>query len=209
MPALMGKSTAPSYATRYAELYRLPDEPEGKAAGGILVKIARVRKPIERVRRLFLSRGKLEFNGSLSLGAIGIQCPEPLGYGVNINPCGKVDSLFMCRHMDRHVMLSQLYQSMESEDQRMGVMAAVCEDIATMMQAGFVHKDAQFENILADPDQPERCIWIDNDLKRVPVDRRGFEIRRIVDRLKFKTQLGSGDEYRTFENLLRERVEGV
>lgn len=188
----------PTFIGKFSDLYAANlDSP-----APLLVKRIRAQKEADYVRRYFRCQGKREFFGSARLLDIRINCPEPIGYAVNLLPWSRADSLFICRFLPHAIKSTQWMR--QGPPTREWVMNAVARDMRRMLENNLFHRDVHTENLLVLPaaDPADAALyWIDNDirpfgrtkrpLKREQFLKRWFEVGYLTpeERAQFAAEL--------------------
>ena len=152
----------------------------------LMIKVAKTQKAADYFRRSFRSQGKREFNGSRTLLRLGLKCPEPVGYGINLVPWSRFDSIFICRHLPDTVTARHQLESLKEKADRERIIEAAARDLAVMLKNNLFQRDAHFGNILLDPAYMDDLYWIDNDLQQISSNDRGRVINSLMRRIATK-----------------------
>ena len=152
----------------------------------LLIKVAKAQKAADFFRRCFRSQGKREFNGSRTLLRLSLKCPEPVGYGINLVPWSRIDSLFISRHLPNAVTARHQLESLKEKADRDRIIEASARDLAVMLKNNLFQRDAHFGNILLDPACMDELYWIDNDLQKISSKDRGRTIDLLMRRIATK-----------------------
>ena len=154
----------PLFTTLSAQLFFVA----GKKSAGpdILVKRIQAQKAADYVRRLIFCQGRREFFSSIALLQMGLKCPTPLGYAINLIPFSRYDSLLISEFLPDTVPVSQHIAAM-SPSERLFCQKRVADDISLMLSHNVFHKDLQLNNILLKSSDGSQLYWIDNDLKNI------------------------------------------
>ncbi len=164
---LLFKKT-PLFTTLSAQLFFVAGE---KSAGpDILVKRIQAQKAADYVRRPIFCQGQREFFSSIALLQMGLKCPAPLGYAINLMPFSRFDSLFISEFLPDTIPVSQHIVAM-SKSERLRCQKLVANEISLMLSRNVFHKDLQLNNILLRPADPAQLYWIDNDLRSTNKNR--------------------------------------
>ena len=158
--SLFGKN--PRFATAFAQLFFATGAKSNRS--DILVKRMQAQKAADYVRRLVFCQGKREFQSSYDMMEMGLKCPTPIGYAINLNPFSRYDSLFICGFLSDAVHISEHIRTL-SEADRLTYLKMVTRDISLMFANNVFHKDLHLKNILLCPSDPLHLYWIDNDLR--------------------------------------------
>ncbi len=152
----------------------------------LLIKVAKAQKAADFFRRSFRSQGKREFDGSCTLLRLGLKCPDPVGYGYNLVPWSRFDSLIISRHLSGVVTARQQLESLKEKADRDRIIEASARDLAVMLKNNLFQRDAHFGNILLDPACMDELYWIDNDLQQISSKDRERAINLLMRRIATK-----------------------
>jgi hypothetical protein len=185
----------PRFTTAFAQLFFVAGKEQN--ASDILIKRIQAQKAADYVRRLVFCQGKREFLSSHDMMELGLKCPDPIGYAINLNPFSRLDSLFICGFLPDAVYISQHLREL-SEPDRLMYLKMVARDISLMFFNNVLHKDLHLKNILLMPSDPSHIYWIDNDLRNT--SRRKIMKRKeaILHRLMVNIPFCSDKEKRFF-----------
>ncbi len=152
-----------------------------ESGGGerLMIKVAKAQRAADFLRRCFRSQGKREFDGSRTLLRLGLKCPDPIGYGFNLVPWSRFDSLFISRYLSGAVTAKQQLENLKEKADRERLIGDTAREMAVMIENNLFHRDAHFGNILLDPAGEDGLYWIDNDLQKISSKDRV----RIIDLL--------------------------
>ena len=118
----------------------------------ILVKKIRCQVAADYTRRYFgRSQASREYHASRTLLSLGVRCPEPLAYGINLSPFGPYESLFFCEYLSRYVNAAAFLAQNGDTALRLSLLEAAAKDLARIHAQGYFHRDSHFGNILCDP----------------------------------------------------------
>ena len=151
-----------------------------------LIKVAKAQKPADFFRRGFRSQGKREFDCSRTLIQLSLKCPEPIGYGINLVPWSRIDSLYICRQLPGAVTARNFLENLKDDSKRKRLIEAAARDLALMLENNLIHRDAHFGNILIDPAREDGLYWIDNDLKKISSKDRFRSVDILMSRIASK-----------------------
>lgn len=158
----------PLFTTLSAQLFFVA----GTKSGGpdILIKRIQAQKAADYVRRPVFCQGRREFLSSSALLHMGLKCPAPLGYAVNLISFSRYDSLFISEFLPDTIPVSQHIGTM-SKPERLLCLKTVAGEISLMIAHNVFHKDLQLNNTLIKPSDVSHVYWIDNDLKSISRSR--------------------------------------
>jgi len=173
------------FRQRHSDLSILHGGPSGRE---ILVKKIRCQVAADYTRRYVgRSQASREYHASRLLLSLGVRCPEPLAYGINLSPFGPYESLFFCEHLPRHVNAAAFLERNGDAALRLTLIEAAAKDLARIHAHGYFHRDSHFGNILCDPSNPGVIAWIDNDIRKlrpedehVAFERFGKAVRKKI-----------------------------
>ena len=183
--------TPPLFTTLSARLFFASGNPS--AGPDILIKRIRAQKAADYVRRLVWCQGKREFLSSCALIEMGLRCPAPVGYAINIVPSSRFDSLFISAFLPDAIPLSRQIADMKKPD-RLAFLKMAARDIGFMFSRRVFHKDLQLNNILLNPADPAQLHWIDNDLKKIGRRRWAKQPKAVLEQITRNVQFCSIDE---------------
>ena len=126
----------------------------------ILIKMINAQKNADYIRRYFNSQAKREYMGAVKLQNTGINTPDMYGYGFNVNPFQKADSILLMEYIAGESLLS-FFQTSTDTIHRKEILKSAAEDLAKMHLNGLHHKDTNLGNIIL---FKKRLYWIDNDI---------------------------------------------
>lgn len=176
----------PLFTSPFAKLFLVA----GKKTNNpdILIKRIQAQKAADYVRRLVFCQGKREFLSSHAMMDMGLKCPEPIGYAINLHPFSRLDSLFICGFLPEAVHISQHMRTLSATD-RLTYLKMVARDISLMFSHNVLHKDLHLKNILLMPSDPSHLYWIDNDLKKTNrheiIKRKEAILKRLMANIPF------------------------
>ncbi|MBN1472474.1 MAG: hypothetical protein JW925_11890 [Syntrophaceae bacterium] len=154
----------------------------------LLIKRIQAQKAADYVRRLVFCQGRREFLSSHDMMDMGLKCPDPIGYAINLNPFSRLDSLFICGFLPEAVHISQYMLTLSKPD-RLMYLKMVARDISLMFSNNVLHKDLHLKNILLMPSDPANIYWIDNDLRKTSrreiMQRKDAMLRRLMFNIPF------------------------
>ena len=113
-------------------------------------------------------------------------CPDPVGYGYNLVPWSRFDSLIISRHLSGVVTARQQLESLKEKADRDRIIEASARDLAVMLKNNLFQRDAHFGNILLDPACMDELYWIDNDLQQISSKDRERAINLLMRRIATK-----------------------
>ncbi len=176
----------PLFTSPFAKLFFVAGEKSNNP--DILIKRIQAQKAADYTRRLVFCQGKREFLSSHNMMDMGLKCPDPIGYAINLNPFSRLDSLFICGFLPEAVHISQ-HMSTLSETDRLTYLKMVARDISLMFSHNVLHKDLHLKNILLMPSDPANIYWIDNDLRKTSrreiMRRKESMLRRLMVNIPF------------------------
>jgi len=142
----------------------------------ILIKKIKFQIAADYLRR-YIGRSQAfrEFIASTTLLSIKVRCPIPISYGVNLSPFGQYESLYVGEYIENSINGVEFLIQEKGIKERNSFLSAVAQDLATMCNNGFFHKDSHFGNILCKFVDPTKIFWIDNDLKKIKSLRNKYE----------------------------------
>ena len=164
----------------------------------LLKKILPQKFP-DYVRRAFRSQAKREMLSAQWMQNHGISTPHIYGYGINVSPMCKYDSLLLMQNVENIGSIGSFLKNTRSSTKRIYVLKQIASDIQTFIGNGTYHKDAHFGNILLTPDY--RPVWIDNDISAI---KTSDDIEKFIRKM-IHSELLIQDE----RDLLMESVKGV
>lgn len=159
-----------------------------ESGGGerLQIKVAKAQKVADFFRRCFRGQGKREFNSSRNLLRLGLKCPDPVGYGINLVPWSRFDSIFISRHLSGAVTARHQLKDLKEKADRERLIGAAARDLAVMLKNNLFHRDAHFGNILLDSTRNDGLYWIDNDLQKISSEDRERMIDLLMRRIATK-----------------------
>jgi len=142
----------------------------------ILIKKIKFQIAADYLRR-YIGRSQAfrEFIASTTLLSIKVRCPIPISYGVNLSPFGQYESLYVGEYIENSINGVEFLIEEKGIEERNSFLSAVAQDLATIHNNGFFHKDSHFGNILCKFVDPTKIFWIDNDLKKIKSLRNKYE----------------------------------
>jgi len=142
----------------------------------ILIKKIKFQIAADYLRR-YIGRSQAfrEFIASTTLLSIKVRCPTPISYGVNLSPFGQYESLYVNEYIENSINGVEFLIEEKGIEERNSFLSAVAQDLATIHNNGFFHKDSHFGNILCKFVDPTKIFWIDNDLKKIKSPRNKYE----------------------------------
>jgi len=161
----------------------------------ILIKIIKVQKYADYIRRYFNSQARREYMGVVKLQNIGINIPNIYGYGFNVNPFQKADSILLMEYIAGESLLI-FFQTSTDTIYRKEILKSAAEDLVKMHLNGLHHKDTNLGNIIL---FKEKLYWIDNDVMELSfsIDDRKY-IFNALKRIVGKREYLSNEEIRYF-----------
>ena len=149
-------------------------------ADGICIKKILPQKPADYLRRPVRSQAKREALSTMVMQEMGIKVPVIYGYGINISPFNKYESILFMENILNIGTVKNFLISCSDENKRSKVLASVLNDINTFLKYNQRHKDAHFGNILLLHNL--ETVWIDNDVKKISSveDRENF-LRKFIN----------------------------
>jgi len=185
----------PRFTTKFAQLFFAGGKESNRP--DILVKRIQAQKAADYVRRLVFCQGKREFLSSHKMMELGLKCPDPVGYAINLNPFSRLDSLFICGFLPDAVHISQYMRTL-SEPDRLMYLKMVARDISLMFANNVLHKDLHLKNILLMLSDPSHIYWIDNDLRNTSRSKIMKRKEAIIHRLMVNIPFCSDKEKNFF-----------
>lgn len=185
----------PKFTSPFAQLFFAAGT--GEKSMDILVKRIQAQKAADYIRRMVFSQGKREFLSSFTLMELGLKCPAPVGYAINLNPFSRDDSLFICGFLPEAVHISHHMRTLSGSD-RLKYLEMVAQDICLMFANNLLHKDLHLKNILFCPADPSHIYWIDNDLRKTNKHQIIKRKDEIIHRLLINVPFCSNKEKKFF-----------
>ena len=162
-----------------------------------ILKRIRPQKRIDPYRKFFRSQALREYVGSMRLRTIGLQVPNPLGYGINLSPFGPYESVLLMEYIPNIGTLREVLENKADSTTRKNLLNQLGNDLKKMINEGVFHKDAHLGNILVSKDY--NIFWIDNDIstlkKSGDIDRllKKFTNNTLISEKEKKTYLSTTD----------------
>ena len=148
---------------KYSDILIFPQKEHNKKA---VIKKIKFQKAADYLRRYIgESQGYREYVASKTLASIKIQCPAPIGYGVNLSPFGQYESVYICEYIEDTLNGIELFNQEKDTEKKNSFFDSTARDLARIHSKGLFHKDGRFGNILCRYADPGDIFWIDNDLK--------------------------------------------
>lgn len=120
-------------------------------------------------KRLMLqSDARKEYLSLHILRQAGLATPHCHGWGLSLNPGNRNASLLLMEHLQDARPAGEVFEASD-EPGRLRFLDRFCREIAMLAQAGYVHRDLHYDNLLIGADG--RLIWIDTHVRRLPRKR--------------------------------------
>jgi len=102
-----------------------------------------------------------EYYSSKKLSQLKIKAPKVYLYGVQCNILDNYDSLLLMEYLP----FSTLEELLKKNKSREKIFSNLLKDINKFINSGYIHKDANLNNILVN--DKDELFWIDNDIKKI------------------------------------------
>jgi len=161
----------------------------------ILIKMIKAQKNADYIRRYFNSQAKREHMGAVKLQNIGIKTPDMYGYGLNVNPFQRADSILLMEYIAGESLLV-FFQTSTDTIHRKEILKSVAEDLAKMHLNGLHHKDTNLGNVIP---FKEGLYWIDNDIMKLTFSKNDrYHLFNALKRMVGKKKYLSNEEINYF-----------
>lgn len=138
-------------------------------------KFERRRRPLKWLLHDYLEKRCLgqcdahkEFNSLQVLRRAGLTTPRCHGWGLSLNPVNRNASLLLMEYVREARPGGEVFDALD-EPGRCDFLERLCQEVARLAHAGYVHRDLHYNNLLVDDDG--RLIWIDAHVRKLPTKR--------------------------------------
>lgn len=121
-------------------------------------------RPRDNLRKYGLSQAWRETKSNAELAHLGLHTMPVHGWGVSAWPTAPYESVLFMQPLPRTTSGLDLIRNEQDSRRRRAFLARLARDVACMLNNGFIHKDAHFDNVCLRADR--ELIWIDNDLRQ-------------------------------------------
>ncbi|UYG01942.1 hypothetical protein OCT51_12070 [Halomonas sp. LR3S48] len=122
---------------------------------------------IER-RWLAQSDGRMEYLSLQVLRRAGLNTPRCHGWGLSVNPANRNASLLLMEHINDARPGGEVFDNLD-EAGRLAFLTRLCQEVALLARAGYVHRDLHYNNLLVN--NAGKIYWIDAHVRRLPTKR--------------------------------------
>lgn len=171
-------------------------------------KYSRVKNPVKWLLHDYLEKRLLlqadaakEYRSLITLRRTGLRTPHCYGWGVSLQSSNSGGSLLLMEHVQDARPGGDVFDTM-TEAERLAFLIRFSQEVALLAQAGYVHRDLHYNNLLLD--ENGSIIWIDAHVRRLPrrKSRHWPAIHRSLTVSKLR-----GEDYRAFvEQQLQKRL---
>lgn len=148
------------YRGPHSRIYRV----EGDSAPYIAKLIIPRSQPRDSIRKYGFSQAWRETKGNTALTQLGLKAMAVYGWGITASPLAQYESVLFMQPLPQVTSGLTFIRNEQDTQLRLAFLRQMARQIACMLNHGFIHKDAHFDNVYLTPDQ--ELIWIDNDIRR-------------------------------------------
>lgn len=121
-------------------------------------------QPRDSMRKYGFCQAWRETRGSAILASLRLDTVAIQGWGMTVSPLARYESVLFMQPLPEAISGLAFIRTERDTHRRLLVLGRLAEQLARMLEHGFIHKDAHFDNLYITADNA--LIWIDNDLRQ-------------------------------------------